>query len=139
MSEPARRDIAALIAFIEARTALPHDFDGNDCVTHVLGASEAQFGVKVDPGVSWTTARGAKRTIAKLGGLEAAFDRFFDRIEPGMAQFGDIAGVIDPVSGFHVMLVEGQVLSAPGERRLDRVPRNRMVTAWHGCPKAGAR
>ena len=128
------RDLQALVAFIEARTAMPHDFDGNCCVRYVLGAVEAQFGNAPDPGASWRTERGALRAIAKLGGIEATTDRLFAEVPIGEARFGDIAGVDDPARGFHVMLVEGQMLSCPGERGLERLPRRLMVRAWSAVP-----
>ena len=128
------RDRIALVRFIESRIGMPHDYRRNDCARFVLGAVRAQFGRTPKLGVSWTTERGAKRAIARLGGFEAAADRLFAAIDPGQAQFGDIAGVIDPVRGFHVMLVEGQQLVGPGERGLTRLPRSAMVRAWSADP-----
>ena len=129
-----RRDLVALTAFIDSRISTPHDFDGNCCARYVLGAVEAQFGRAPQLPVSWSTARGAKRAIAKLGGFAATVDRLFRRIDPAQAVFGDIAGVACPVLGFHVMLVEGQTLVAPGERGNTRLPRTRMLSAWSAEP-----
>ena len=128
------RDLVALAHFIDSRIAIPHDFDGNCCARYVLGAVKAQFGHAPELPVSWSTARGAKRAIAKLGGFEAAVDRLFHRIDPAQAMFGDIAGVACPVLGFHVMLVEGQTLVAPGKRGNTRLPRARMLSAWSAEP-----
>ncbi|WP_370180225.1 hypothetical protein [Alteriqipengyuania sp.] len=130
MGVPVRRDRKALIAFIEARAAMAHDFDGNDCVSFTMGAVAAQFGSHPEIGVRWHDERSAKRAIATLGGIEAATDARFARIAPHEAQFGDIAGVVDEETGFHLMLVEGQMLVAPGEAGLARLPRSRMVAAW---------
>ena len=85
--------------------------------------------------VSWRTEVGAKRAIVRLGGIEAATDQLFRRIELSAAQFGDIAGVLDDRGGFHVMLVEGQTLCSPGVRRLDRIPRREMIAAWSAEPR----
>ena len=128
------RDLVALVAFIDSRISSPHDFDGNCCARYVLGAVEAQFGEAPPVAVAWSTARGAKRAIAKLGGFEATVDRLFRRIDPAQAVFGDIAGVACPVLGFHVMLVEGQTLVAPGERGNTRLARARMLSAWSAEP-----
>ena len=128
------RDLVALAAFIDSRISISHDFDGNCCARYVLGAVEAQFGYAPELPVTWSTARGAKRAIAKLGGFEAAVDRLFRRIDPAQAVFGDIAGVACPVLGFHVMLVEGQTLVAPGECGNTRLPRTRMLAAWSAEP-----
>ena len=124
------RDRLALIAFIESRIAAPHDFDGNDCVSFTMGAVAAQFGSHPALGVSWNDESSARRAIAALGGIEVAADERFVSIEPADAEFGDIAGVIDDETGFHLMLVEGHTLTAPGERGLYRLPRSRMVRAW---------
>ena len=129
-----RRDLVALTAFIDSRIAMPHDFNGNCCARYVLDAVRAQFAEAPQLTVSWSTARGAKRAIAKLGGFEATVDRLFRRIDPAQAVFGDIAGVACPVLGFHVMLVEGQTLVAPGERGNTRLPRTRMLSAWSAEP-----
>ena len=128
------RNLTALVAFLDTKLAEPHDFDGNCCVRFVLGGVEAQFGRAPVLPVSWRTETGAKRAIVKLGGIEATADRLFRRIKPGAAQFGDIAGVLDHRGGFHVMLVEGQTLCSPGERRLDRIPRREMIAAWCAEP-----
>lgn len=131
---PPRRDRVALCEYIDGRVRRPHCFAGNDCACFVLGAVHAQFGISPILPVSWSTERGALRAIAKLGGIEAACDRLFRPIAPGEAQFGDIAGVEDPVRGFHVMLVEGATLCSPGETDLMRVPRAEMICAWSAEP-----
>lgn len=125
----------ALVAYLDSKVAEPHDFDGNCCVRFVLGAVEAQFGRAPELPVGWRTQGGAKRAIAKLGGIEATADRLFRRIAPAQAAFGDIAGVIDHEGNFHVMLVEGQTLCSPGERKLDRIPRREMIAAWCAEPR----
>ena len=130
------RNIERLIAFIEARLNKPHDFRDNDCVRFVLGAVEAQYGYNVRLGVNWSTERGAKRAIARLGGMRSAADEHFNQIRMDRAAFGDIAGVNDPATGFHVMLIEGQSLIAPGERGVMRLPRTEMICAWSSLPKA---
>lgn len=131
---PPRRDRVALCEFIDSRVRRPHDFSGNDCVRFTLGGVKAQFGISPILPVNWTTERGARRAIVKLGGIAATCDRLFRPIAPGEAQFGDIAGVEDPLHGFHVMLVEGATLCSPGDIGLDRVPRAEMVRAWSAEP-----
>ncbi len=128
------RNTMALVAFLDAKLLEPHDYDGNCCVRFVLGAVEAQFGRAPELGVRWRTEIGAKRAMVRLGGIEAAADRMFERIDPARAVFGDIAGVIDPLHGFHVMLVEGQTLCAPGDTGTVRLPRREMVRAWCADP-----
>ncbi|MEL7783748.1 hypothetical protein AAG607_12050 [Citromicrobium bathyomarinum] len=124
----------ALIAFIESRACLPHDFASNDCIRYVLGGVEAQFGSSPWPNVDWHDERSARRAIAKVGGIEAETDRLFETIEPSQAEFGDIAGARDHEGAFHLLIVEGALLSAPGECRLERRPRTDMIRAWRAGP-----
>ncbi len=127
----------ALCGFLDAKLGARHHFDGNCCVWFVLGGVKAQFGTAPRLPARWRTARGAKRAIARLGGFERSVEAIFEEIPIGAAQFGDIAGTIDPVTGFHVMLVEGRTLCSPGERGLERVPRTAMVRAWSAAPPWG--
>jgi hypothetical protein len=126
----------ALIAFIDSRQNMPYEWgrDANDCVSFVLGAIEAQTGVRVAPKVKWTSERTAIRRIAELGGLEAAFDKHFKRIPPAMARRGDIAGVPDETFGIHPMVVEGETLVGPGDTGNRRLKRKEMTCAWRVEP-----
>lgn len=126
------RDYEALHAFIDARQAAPHAWGraANDCVGFVLGAIEAQTGITVAPEITWSDERTGRRAIAKLGGLEAAFDAHFTRFPPALAGRGDIAGVRDDGDRLHVMLVEGATLVGPGAAGNARLPRSAMVAAW---------
>jgi len=134
MAVSLERDRVALCAYLDRKLREPHDFDGNCCARFLLGAIKAQFGRAPRLPVRWRTEGGARRAIARLGGFEHAVDTIFTEIPLGGAQMGDIAGVIDPVRGFHVLLVEGPTLCCPGERRLERIPRSAMVRAWSAAP-----
>lgn len=124
------RDLVGLAKFIDSRRDRPHDFNGNCCVGFVLAAQEAQFGTVPELRVSWHDQRTALRAIAAVGGIRAEADRVFTEIPPSLAQFGDIAGVADQELGFHLMLVEGHFLIAPGICGLERIERHHMVAAW---------
>lgn len=127
-----KRDLAALIAFIDARQNTPYEWgrDRNDCVAFVFGAVEAQTGIRPARKFDWKTEKKALRLIVELGGLEAVFDRFFERIPPAQAMRGDIAGVPDEALGIHPMIVEGRTLVAPGPKGNKRGPRSMMMVAW---------
>jgi hypothetical protein len=127
-----KRDIAALVAFLDGRQATPHAIgsSANDCVSFALGAAAAVTGEQRAAELEWHSAVAARRLITRLGGLEAAFDRYFVRTAPAMAMRGDIAGVADPELGIHPMVVEGLTLVGPGERGNRRLPRSAMVAAW---------
>lgn len=126
------RDLAALIAFLDSRHAVPHAWGrrANDCAGFALAAVEAQTGVDPAPGVTWSSRAGALRIIRRFGSLEAAFDAHFERIAPAMAMRGDIAAVPDEQFGIHPMIVEGVQLVAPGDFGNRRAPRSAMVCAW---------
>jgi hypothetical protein len=128
------RDIEALLAFIEERLTVPHAWgrNGNDCMSFVAGAIDAQTGGKRKPltGLKWSCKSTGMRQLAKLGGVEAALDARFQRIPPSMAHRGDIAGVPDADLGIHPMIVEGDMLVGPGDKGLRRLPRRAMTIAW---------
>lgn len=136
------RDHAALVAFLHARADLTFDWgrnprrggspdDGNSCVHFAAGAVQAQTGRNLMPRLpSWTTERGAKRVLKRLGGLEAATDRVLTRIPPAMAQRGDIAGVPRPGGGMLLMVVEGETLVGPDASGARRIARRHMAAAW---------
>lgn len=103
----------------------------NDCVSFYAGAARAMTGRNLLAGLRWTTQRGAARVIGRLGGLEAAVSARLSPIAPAMAKRGDCAGVADARFGLLLMLVEGDILTGPGNgRRLMRAPRGAMIRAW---------
>lgn len=126
------RDIEALLAFIESRHNMPHEWgrNKNDCVSFALEAAKVQTGRGRASAVRWHDEKSGLRAIKKLGGLEAAFDKYFQRIPPSMAQRGDIAGVPDERVGIHPMIVEGDLLVGPGDRGNRRLSRRAMTVAW---------
>jgi hypothetical protein len=130
MAQP--RDIPALLDFIDSRGGVPHAWgrDANDCVSFVAGAVEAQTGRNPLGRLRWSDKASGLRTIARLGGLEKAFDARFLRIPPAMAQRGDIGAVADSDLDLHPMIVEGDKLVGPGERGNRRLPRALMIAAW---------
>lgn len=136
-----QRDVAALLAFIESRHAIPHALGRkrNDCVAFVLGAVRAETGRNRDGGHNWSTLSGAMRVLKRFGSLEAAFDAHFQRIPPAHAMRGDIAGVPDTVFGIHPMIVEGELLVGPGEKGNRRMPRRAMAVAWSAVLPAPAK
>lgn len=126
------RDIKALLAFIDSKQDTPHEWgrDKNDCVSFPLQAVKAQTGKNRATALKWTDEKSGLKAIKKVGGIEAGFDRYFQRIPPGQAMRGDIAGVPDERFGIHPMIVEGETLVAPGDRGNRRCPRRHMVMAW---------
>jgi hypothetical protein len=136
---PGVRDIAALIALLDARIDTPFGWrSGNDCAKFADAAIAAQSGASVIGNWRWRSLREARDVIAAEGGLEAAMDRRLSRVPVALAQRGDIAGVADARFGIRLMVVEGATLVGPGSRGLERSPRAEMILAWD-VMTAGAR
>lgn len=129
---PLKRDVHALIAFIDSRQSEPHRIgrDANDCVGYALDCAEAQTGVRIAAELTWSTRAEGLRIMRSYGSLEAAFDAHFERVPPAQAMRGDIAGVPDELFGIHPMIVEGARLVGPGDRGNRRLPRGAMTCAW---------
>lgn len=127
-----KRDLTALIAFIDSRQNRPHEFgrDANDCVSFVLGAVEAQTGTDPVPKPKWKSPATALRALRKYGSLEAAFDAHFRRIPVAMARRGDIAGIPDDDFGISPAIVEGDTIVAPGPKGNRRLKRRTATVAW---------
>lgn len=125
------RDKAALIAFVDSRQNVPHEWgsDKNDCVSFCLGAIEAQTGVRLVKR-KWASRASALRILKRLGGMEAAIDRHLKRIPPSLARHGDIGGVPDGLLGISPAVVEGETLVAPGPKGNRRLKRREMTIAW---------
>jgi hypothetical protein len=130
--KPLERDVASLVAFIDARQLAPHAIGSaaNDCASFALGAVEAQTGKRVAARLKWASAADIARILKRYGSLEKAFDAHFERVPPALAMRGDIAGVPDAKLGIHPMIVEGLHLVGPGDDGNRRVKRAAMVCAW---------
>src|SRR3546814_13606408 len=100
MSGTRPRDIEALILLIEDRAALSFGWRGKrDCAGFAAAAIEAQTGVDVLAGLSWSKRGGALAVLDAEGGMETAMDRRLARASPARAMRGDSAGGADPPTG----------------------------------------
>lgn len=111
---------------------MPHEWgrERNDCFAYILGAAKAQTGKDRGTRIRWSSREQAHRVLKRLGGAEAALDRYFVRIPPAMAMRGDIAGVPDETFGIHPMIIEGELLVGAGDKGNRRLPRRVMTMAW---------
>lgn len=127
------RNYEGLLRYLAQRSRTPFAWgrEANDCVSHMLGALEAQ-GAPIDPATlpAWSSERGAVRVLARLGGLEAALSKWLRPIPPAMAQRGDVAVVAGPAGELAVLIVEGDTLVGPSPDGHQRLARSRMVKAW---------
>jgi hypothetical protein len=126
------RDIAALIALLEARHARPFGWPrGGDCVSFAAACIKAQTGVDLLAGIPrWANRAEALAIARERGGLRKAINARLRQIAPAMARRGDIAGLPDRLLGVRLMVIEGATLVAPGKRGLERLPREAMTLAW---------
>ncbi len=128
------RDLDALLEEIARRDPLPFDWGGNDCARYAGACVAAQAGADPLAGLVWVDEASARALLTTLGGLEAAVDARLRRIAPAFAMRGDIAGIADTDLGVTLMVVEGQTLVGPGDRRARRMPRGAMIAAWSALP-----
>jgi len=126
------RDYEALHAYAASHMRTPFAWGEHDCVLFAAGAVQAQTGLDRLAGYRgrWTSARGAARVLASLGGLQAAVDSVLTPIAPAMAQRGDVAGWLDQDGRLQLAIVEGDAVMGPGLAGLERLPRSVMIRAW---------
>lgn len=125
------RDMAALIALLDDRVAVPFAWRGRrDCAHFADAAIAAQSGISVIGALEWSSRRQARAVIDAEGGIEAAMDRRLCRVPTALAMRGDIAGVPDALFGIRLMVIEGRTLVGPGTHGLERQPRSMMTIAW---------
>lgn len=134
MSASSERDINALIALIEARSAKPFDWRGRrDCVAFAAMAVAAQSGVDVLGDLKWRTRREGRALLEAEGGLLAAVDKRLARVPVAMAMRGDIGAVAAgprDVSSIRLVVIEGAMVVSPGTSGLQRQPRADLLWAW---------
>lgn len=127
------RDYDALARYVAGRETMPFrdGSENNDCCAYLAGAIAAQTGVNPlhRAGLRWTTARGGRRVIKRLGGLGAALDSVLRPIPLSSAHRGD-GGLVEGERAVFVVLIEDRMLSAPGDQGLVRYPRSRLLKAW---------
>lgn len=113
--------------YIAAHLNKPFAWGSNDCVLFAIGWLEHSTGRDfLGAYKPWRTAKEAIRKVDDAGGLESLFDAGLTRINPHMANDGDIA-LIDRsaylFSGAHVVSV--------GESGLVFIDRMEAKCAWH--------
>lgn len=129
-AEPAR-DVAALIALLDDRVAVPFGWSQKrDCASFADAAIVAQTGISVLGDLSWSSRREARAVIDAEGGLERAMDKRLKRAPLALALRGDIAAIPDPLFGIQLLVIEGATLVGPGDHGLMRMPRSAMTIAW---------
>lgn len=112
--------------YITARLTEPFEWGRHDCVLFASGWILEATGINCVEGLNtWSNAREAAAVIDSVGGLEAAIDALFERVDPNFAQDGDIA-LFDGI----VMIYSGAQLVGPGKSGLTFVGRAKAEIAW---------
>jgi hypothetical protein len=106
MSGSRKNDIAA---YITEHINLPFRWGENDCCTFAVGWVQIKTGKDyLTEHRPWRTAREASKKLRALSGLFFLFDSHLMRINPNMAQDGDLTiidGTASIFSGRHVVSV----------------------------------
>ena len=130
------RDYPAWTALIEARSAFGFGYgrepQTQDCVRFAAAAVQALTGRDPLAEISarWTTARGARRVLRRLGGLGAGVDLVLRPVPLAMARRGDVA-LVRIGEAESLMVIEGDTLVGPAEPRgLQRLARASAARAW---------
>jgi len=92
--------------YIHARMEQPFVWGVNDCILFAVGWANIATDRNHLPEVTWTNEKEALKVLKGLGGMVAAFDRNFTRIEPNFARDGDLAIVDETAylfSGPHIV------------------------------------
>lgn len=130
------RDYAAWTALLEARQAFAFGYgrgpETQDCVRFAAAAVKALTGR--DPlarlSATWTTERGARRVLRRLGGLSAGVDLVLRPVPAALAARGDVA-LVRLGGGEGLMIIEGDTLVGPAAPAgLQRLPRASAARAW---------
>jgi len=104
----------------------PFCWGKHDCVNFANGYVKAQTGKDhLAEFGEWSTALGAARKIKQAGGLEAALDARFTRINPNLAKDGDLA-----LYKNSVCLFSGPHIVGPGKNGLEFIDRKHAECAW---------
>lgn len=115
-----------LADYITDRLSTPFEWGKHDCVLFAAGWVREASGLDCVAGLgTWATAREARAAINRAGGLERAIDLRLKRIEPNIANDGDIA-----LQDGTVMIFSGAQIVGPGKDGLLFISREKAECAW---------
>jgi hypothetical protein len=127
------RNPNALVEYLEDRAdwtfGYGPDPKTHDCARFVAGGVEAVTGANPLKRFTseWTTRTGARRVLARHGGMASAVSEVMTEISPTMAQRGDVGMTAEG----QLVLFDGEMVTGlTPERGLVRLPRAHAVRAW---------
>lgn len=125
---------ARLLAFVEARRAMPFAWGGNDCALFAADGVREMTGEDFAAAFRgrYTTAAGALKALRRNGYLDLAdcASRLLgDEVAPALARRGDVvlfAAAEGPALGVSI----GRVAIAAGPEGVSEIPRALWARAW---------
>lgn len=122
---------ARLACFLEARRDMPFVWGANDCCSFAIAWVREMAGREVFA-VDWSDARGARETLAALGGIRQAWRDVLGPEQQNwrMARRGDVVISRDDAGRENGMVCTGTTIAGPGERGLVQLPLDRALLVW---------
>jgi hypothetical protein len=118
-----------LAEYLTANLERQFEWGRNDCVLFVARWVEQATGVNHLADVpTWRSAKQALRIRRDLGGIEAVMDARFKRVNPHLANDGDIA-----LYRKALCLFSGAQIVGPGHNGLVFINRMEVESAWSLC------
>ena len=112
--------------YICSHLNMPFVWGENDCILFAIGWVEISTGKDyLAEHKPWNTAKQALRIVKNLGGLEATFDRLYERINPNMAKDGDLS-----LYNNAACLFTGRHIVGPSHTGLIHLDRTHTCHAW---------
>lgn len=115
-----------LSTYIQTNLMIPFSWGENDCITFAIGWLEVKTGKDyLTEHRPWRTARQASKKLRDLRGLFFLLDQHLTRINPNMAQDGDLTIYQDAAH-----LFSGRHIVSVGESGLIFTDRTVATEAW---------
>ncbi|MBS1170017.1 MAG: hypothetical protein H6R01_935 [Burkholderiaceae bacterium] len=115
-----------LADYITRHLRVPFFYGRMDCVLFAAGWVREKTGAEPLDGIAiWETERQAMRAVKAAGGLEAALDARFPRVNPNLAKDGDLA-----LYGKSICIFSGDHIVGPGKDGLEFINRMEAACAW---------
>ncbi len=124
--------VVRLALFTEERRKTPYAWGTNDCVTFSADAVWAITGEDpiADIRGTWSDEEGAQAVLEAQGGLIAACDARYERVDRNFAQRGDLCLIKDANGNPSLGVCIGADAAAPGETEMLMTPVSKARLAW---------
>lgn len=122
---------AAFDAFLSERMSVPFQWGSQDCCLFAASAAQIITGVDVASDVRgiYSCARGARLTLERIGGIEAAGARFGPECRPMAARVGDV-GLLNEGDRSMLGVCVGESWLVTATQGLSALPLDAARKAW---------